>query len=61
MTLVTQALVSHLVTLYVWKENGLLKWRNLITWTKSPLMTHAHSFEWNGNVNVHGWPIKSKG
>jgi hypothetical protein len=61
MTLVTQALVSHLVAIYVCKANGLLKWRNLITWTKSPLMTHAHSFEWNGNVNVHGWPIKSKG
>jgi hypothetical protein len=31
------------------------------TWIKSPLIPHAHSFEWNGNVNVHGWSIKSKG
>ena len=60
-TLVTQALVFHLVTIYMWMTSGLPKWRNLITWTKSPLMPHAHSFEWNGNVNVNGWSFKSKG
>ena len=24
-------------------------------------MPHAHSFEWNGNMNVHDWSIKSEG
>ena len=43
------------------KASGLPKQRNLITWIKSLLKSHAHSFEWNGNMNMHDWSIKSEG
>jgi hypothetical protein len=60
MTLVAQALVSYLATLYMRKASELLKQRNLIIWTKFALNPHAQ-YILNGMDNMHGYSIKSKG
>jgi len=60
MTLVAQALVSYLATLYMWKAIELLKYRNLKIWTKFPLSPHAQ-YILNVMDNMHGCSMKFKG
>jgi hypothetical protein len=60
MALVAQSLVSYLATLYMWKASELLKYRNLIIWTKFPLRPHAQ-YILNDMDNMHGYSMKSKG